>query len=80
MNHPLARASAKALVERPEVAAEADIIKRIDRLYRLTYGRPPTAEEAEWGRSFLADSGATPLAWIQYAQALLMANEFAFID
>jgi hypothetical protein len=83
MNHPWVIEQARALARRPDVAELKDPTRRIERLYRLIYGRPATAEENELGRSHLA---ATPAeadpeaAWYRYAQALLLTNEFLFVD
>jgi hypothetical protein len=65
---------------RPDVASAGALAPRVDRLYRLLYGRAPTDRETELAAAYLADAGATPVAWERYVQALLMANEFVFID
>jgi mono/diheme cytochrome c family protein len=64
-----------------------DDAERIDRAYRLLYGRAPTDHERALGIAFLKgpdpaapDNGTAPARWEQYAQALLAANEFVFID
>ncbi len=57
------------------VAAEAPEEGRIDYAYRLLYQREPVAGELELGREFLRQG-----SWAAYAQVLLSANEFAFID
>jgi hypothetical protein len=78
MNHPFAIDAARAMLKRPDVAGEADLSQRVDRLYHLCYGRTPRAEETAVARAFLADGSAAN--WEQYVQALLIANEFVFID
>jgi hypothetical protein len=83
MNHPRVMDQARGLARRPEVAALADPDRRINTLHRLVYGRPATAEEAALGRSFLAATPKGPDAearWDVYAQALLLTNEFLFVD
>jgi hypothetical protein len=73
---------AKAFAARLAKAAETDA-ERIEQAYRLAYGRPPTDEEASLGREYLAlpANPADKLTrWEQYAQALLAANEFLYID
>jgi hypothetical protein len=79
MNNPFVLDCARRLVQRPEVAGEKDAGKRVERLYRLLYGRPPAAEETALAREYLGDA-ATPAAWERLAQALLLANEFVFVD
>jgi hypothetical protein len=59
--------------------------ERIDRMYRLAYGRPPEPDEMAVGLKFLQGSEPTKgpdalTPWEQYAQVLLLANEFAFVD
>jgi hypothetical protein len=73
---------AKAFAGRLAKAAETDA-ERIVLAYRLAYGRPPTDEEASVGREFLAlpAKAADKLTrWEQYAQAVLAANEFLYVD
>ncbi len=74
MNNPLLRENAKALAARVEKAASAPE-DRLQRLYRLAYQRPPTARELAAAKQFLAQS-----AWPDLAQAMLLSNEFAFVD
>jgi hypothetical protein len=79
LNHPFARDQAKAMAKRLLSEKAADDAGRIDRAYRLAYGRPPTAEEVRVGRELL---GPKPdeAAWAAYCQVLLCANEFLFVD
>ena len=71
MNHPLMVKQAEALAERlPSEDAEA-----IEQAYRWLFGRAPSQPEIELGKAFL---GAH--ARVDYAQALLASNEFAWID
>ncbi|MBY0503684.1 MAG: PSD1 and planctomycete cytochrome C domain-containing protein [Bryobacteraceae bacterium] len=57
------------------VAREAPEAGRIAYAYRLLYQREPAAEEVRLGQEFLARG-----SWSDYAQVLLSANEFAFLD
>jgi hypothetical protein len=79
MNNPLVVAEARALLNRPELSREQDFGRMITRMIRLAYGREPAAEEIRTAREFLGET-ATPARWEQYAQALLLANEFVFVD
>ena len=56
-------------------AAAGDDPARVRRAFELAYGRLPGEREVQIGVHYLA--GAT---WEQYAQVLLSANEFAFVD
>jgi cytochrome c553 len=57
---------------------------RIRRAFLLLYGRPAADDEVAMGVEFLKGSGEpskeAPSGWVQYAQVLLGANEFLFID
>jgi hypothetical protein len=79
MNNPFVLDCARALVQLPEIAAEKDCDRRVDRLYRRLYGRDATVQEVRLGREF-TDGGMETLRWVRYAQGLLMTNEFAFVD
>jgi hypothetical protein len=78
MNNPFVLASARALLARPAVAAAKEIRGRVDRLYRLAYGRTPAADEVGLAREFVGKGDAAQ--WQRYVQALLLANEFVFVD
>jgi hypothetical protein len=81
---------AERLAARPEIAATPDTIERVQRMYQLVYSRAPTAEELGLAQQYLAapptSVGAKPnpedklTPWQRYAQALLMTNEFVYID
>lgn len=77
MNHPFLIAASRALAARSEVVAVPDASPRVDRLYHLLYGRAPTAAEMGLAVAFATDPGG---GWDRLAQALLMSNEFAFVD
>ena len=80
MNSPFALDKAKLRAGRV-LSRDADEKGRIDWLYRLLYGRPPSQKELEIGRETLNQSGgSTQAAWEQYCQVLLCANEFVYVD
>jgi hypothetical protein len=79
------------VVERAEIAAQTDPPRRIQALYRLLFGRGPTAAESNLGIGFVDRSGTEPLdgkpgssasaePWTIYTQALLLSNEFVFVE
>ena len=80
MNHPVAVDAARALIARPEVATAHDPDSKVDRLYQLIYGRAPGVDEGALARELLAGSTAGTDPWRALAHALLMANEFVFVD
>ena len=78
MNSPFVREQATALAARPEMASAGNPDAKVAALYRLALGRAPTPAELALGREFVADAAAG--RWEQYAQVLLLSNEFAFVD
>jgi mono/diheme cytochrome c family protein len=78
MNSPFVLESARGLLRRAEPAK--DLEARVGLLYRLCYGRAPAADELALARAFLPGGKGAPGDWERYAQALLLANEFAFVD
>jgi hypothetical protein len=83
LNHPLPLERARALAHHPEVEAAPTPEARVARLFRLVYQRPPTSAQVVRALDLVrsAESALDPAApWEQLAQALLMANEFCFID
>ena len=80
MNSPFVQECARRLCRRPEVAGETEPSRRIDRLYRLLYGRAAIPEEVSLGLRYLDKSGPAAMSWERYAQALLMVNELAVVD
>jgi hypothetical protein len=77
MNHPFVLTCAQRLVQRTDLAATIALPIKVDRLYRLLYGREPTNEEVALVANYLASPGAN---WERCVQALLLANEFVFVD
>jgi mono/diheme cytochrome c family protein len=89
MNSPFVVEQARRLVARPEVARCHEPELRIEHLYRIAYGRGPTPEETSLGARFVGlaeeearqSSPANGLSpWEKYAQVLLLANEFVYVD
>jgi hypothetical protein len=89
MNDPLIRAHAQSLARRTEPSAASNPAPRIRALYRLVYGRPATQDEIALGCAFVAADAASESvrpgpggasSWDRYAQALLLTNEFLFVD
>jgi hypothetical protein len=78
MNHPFSIECARRLVRRPDVAAAKEVTGKVTRLYRVLYGRAPKAEELRLAEEYLADG--RDITWERYSQALLMSNEFVFVD
>jgi mono/diheme cytochrome c family protein len=85
MNSPFVIEQARRLIAWPDVASLTQPEERIERLYRVLYSRAPEREEVVRGRRFLEAAAVQKpavrlTAWEQYAQVLLLSNEFAFMD
>lgn len=76
MNNALVVDTAKRLAAQlqkdPHLTTDS---QRLDRLWLLTFGRPPETEEMETALGFIAKH-----SWDGFAQALLGSNEFAYLD
>jgi hypothetical protein len=79
MNNESVAKAAAAVLKRAEIAGTATVPAKAERLYALFYGRPPTATDLRHAEHFLGASPDEKL-WAQYVHALLMANEFVFVD
>ena len=79
MNHPLARESAAGLGDRPHVKCEPTTDRKLHRCHAILFGRAPDDRERAALREFLGPR-PSEADWHRLAQALLLCNEFAFID
>jgi hypothetical protein len=83
MNGDFIQEVAKAFVART-IADSSDM--QLAQMYRLAFNRLPDAEELKLAFAFLGhDKSGRPRkppleAWQEFAQVLLMSNEFAFTD
>jgi hypothetical protein len=83
MNSPFVVEQARSLAARQEVSRQGQPEGRIRELYRLAYSRDPDAAEVRLGLGFLQAAAQDPgplNPWERYAQVLLEANEFVFVD
>jgi hypothetical protein len=86
LNSPFLLSQAKALVQRPEVANASEPAAKIQALHRILYARAADDDEMQLGDSFVrtalndANHPNALSAWERYGQALLLANEFLFVD
>ena len=76
MNGPFARDAAKRLAASPAMQ-KLNADDRLDLIYLTVYGRRPDADEKKLALAFVS-KGAD--RWVDLAHALLMTNEFAFVD
>jgi Protein of unknown function (DUF1553)/Protein of unknown function (DUF1549)/Planctomycete cytochrome C len=85
MNSPFVLEQAKALASRADLPPATDLEARINRFYLDLFGRPAEPQEIEAGRRFVESQPKTeadkvPTPWEEYAQVLMMTNEFVFLD
>jgi hypothetical protein len=80
MNNPFALDCARRLLQRPEIAGSKDTREKIDRVYRLLCGRAPSLEEVRLAQEYLGGAVSSAVNWERYVQALLLTNEFVFVD
>ncbi len=82
LNHPFVLAQARHLAERVGAETSGDAGARIERAYRLLFGRPARPEEVEVCRRFLARPGRPGREpdWQGLAHVLLCSNEFIYVD
>ncbi|MDA0657304.1 MAG: PSD1 and planctomycete cytochrome C domain-containing protein [Planctomycetota bacterium] len=79
MNSPLVNAAAKHLLARSDVSVVNATPSRVQRLYELLFSRAANLEEVQFAEQFVGDQ-PTHADWMQYAQGLLLTNEFIFVD
>jgi hypothetical protein len=92
MNSPFVIEQARHLASRPEINSASQPSEKIAALYRLIFARPPQPDEITLGQQFLGQAvppaeqtSPGPDAMLltsleQFVQALLMSNEFVFVD
>ena len=79
LNNLFVLAQAEALAKRLASGPEGE---QVNALYRSALGREPESEELRLAKRFVAESGLSKatLPWQELAQALLLSNEFMFVD
>ena len=80
MNHPFALAQADLLAGRAMAEGGADLSPRVAWLYRTLYSRDPTPAEVAVAERVIGGGVQDRAAWQQYAQVLMCANEFVYVD
>jgi hypothetical protein len=80
MNSPFVQEQAFRLASRKDMAVDGSRTARIEAMYNALFGRSPSWQELTLGIEFVSAGPSPETAWRRYAQALLMANEFCFVD
>ena len=84
MNSPLVTRSAAGLAESLLGDSRLNDEQRIARGYQTVLGRRPNCDEVQsaltYVRSFAMDSGEPELGWQSVLHALMVSNEFLYIE
>ncbi|HEX3314329.1 MAG TPA: DUF1553 domain-containing protein, partial [Gemmataceae bacterium] len=85
LNSPFMLDQARALLRRPEIGDQTEPAEKVRALYQVVLGRDATAEEIQRGESFVKTAINEPnrsqlSAWQRYGQALMLTNEFVYVD
>jgi hypothetical protein len=79
MNNDFVAECAGGLIKRSDVAERSYPKSRVERLYAILFARSPKESELKKAEEFLGPE-PNENQWQQYAQALLISNEFVFVD
>ena len=79
MNGPFARDAARRLANAPAVQGAKTPAEKLDALFLAAFARKPADAERARLLAFVA-KGLEAERWVDLAHALLMSNEFAFVD
>ena len=87
LNSDFVRRRAAAMARRL-VQADADVVARVERAFRLAFGRPPHADEMAVARDFLDQQlneysnkpDAEYKTWVDFCQMLLASNAFLYVE
>jgi len=81
LNSPFILTQARALAARLKANPAESDRSRVERAYRLLFGRPPEETGVKLALEFLHKPGAPEMTrWEQYAQLLLASNEMLYVD
>ncbi len=86
MNNAFVAERARAVVQRAEIVQAIPPAVKVGAIYRAILSRNPTTGEAILAEAFVQEAskvkptGNQLTAWEQFAQVLLLSNEFLFVD
>ncbi|HEX5106364.1 MAG TPA: DUF1553 domain-containing protein, partial [Pirellulaceae bacterium] len=81
INGPWMMLRAKAFARRLSQPSSATLDERIGTAFRLSYGRPPTADESRAATDFLQSGAADEKeALVDFCHVLLNSSEFLYVD
>ncbi|MBC8117338.1 MAG: DUF1553 domain-containing protein, partial [Candidatus Saccharimonas sp.] len=79
MNGSLTATAADLVAQRPDVTREVETLSRVKQITRILFSREPKPTEERLASEFLGAQPSTA-AWQQFVHALLLTNEFIFVD
>jgi len=79
MNNPAMIAAAQKTLQRPDLVSRTTVAEKVSLLYELAFGRLPDETERRRAAEFLTEQ-PTAERWAAFVQALMMSNEFVFLD
>ncbi len=85
LNSPFVLDQSRALLRRPEIDDQTEPAEKVRMLYRVVLGRDADDDEIRLGEAFVKnaidESNRSQLsAWERYGQALMLTNEFLYLD
>jgi hypothetical protein len=86
LNSPFLKEQAQRFARRTDLPPREQPAARITAMHQIAYGRPADPQELQLGLQYVAEqlpnenNGAWFDPWEEFAQVLLLANEFLFID
>jgi hypothetical protein len=80
MNGPWARTAAADLLNRPDIRVATSTKERTRHVYQLLFSRVPTTDEQQMAAEYLGPDPVADEAWTRLTHALLLTNEFVFVD
>ena len=79
MNGPFLKQVSERVLARSDINSRPDKAGRIERIYQMLLQRPPDETERKLAEDFLGESPSV-VELERFIQALLMSNEFVFVD
>jgi cytochrome c553 len=86
LNHQFVIELATAFSKREDFKSAQAQADKVTLMYQAAFARKPSSEELQAAAEYLGDTPAQPTdkqhhqLWLRFAQALLLTNEFAFVD
>ena len=85
LNSPFLLEQSRALLNRPEIDDQTEPAEKVRMLYRVVLGRDADDDEIRRGEAFVKGAIDEPnrsqlSAWERFGQALMLTNEFVFVD